>query len=304
MKSLLFAVLLTFSAQAYSSDDCRYDCDPPPDDPNIDIDINTQGGAGGHGGEGGDGYGGEGGDGYGGEATGGNVSLNQTYDSRRVPPIFLYQANQVEACGRVFGFSGANTSGGWAFGIPIPRSWTPTCDLWKAANEAQENDFIWLSYTFQCSIKTVRKTMGEDLCVSMELAAENEMMVLMGFEAPHANLLLPDLGGLYNQAAQSSGHYEYDEHEGHLMADITQEEYEEQQQVIADKFAQYENKIDSQEAELTSVREEQQRRIADKEAEQKARIEVRERVVMDLSNLKSTAQQVEEMAQEEEPEDD
>lgn len=98
---------------------------------------------------------------------GGNVDLAIS-TPRQAPDTFLYMQNQVEACGRTFGVSGSNTSGSWTFGLPIPRSWTPTCDLWKAANEAQENGFVHLSYTFQCSIKAVRKVLGDTRCAYFE----------------------------------------------------------------------------------------------------------------------------------------
>jgi len=229
-----------------------------------------------------------------------SVNLNQTYDSRRVPPIFLYQANQVEACGRVFGFSGANTSGGWAFGIPIPRSWTPTCDLWKAAEEAQENGFIWLSYAFQCSIKTVRRTMGNNTCANIERAAEVELMAAMP-NFPSA--LLPDLSGLYDQAAQYEPRYEehsgHEGHEEHLMADVTQEEYDaqqesliEQQELVEERQTQQQNLIETLEQERAADKVE----IDRLRQEQDNRAEQRAQAVVDLLGLKSAV-----YSQQEEP---
>jgi hypothetical protein len=228
-------------------------------------DDGNDGGAGGAGGDGGDGgSGGTGGDGgeadanaeaianaeggAGGAGGGGDASI---VFGKRAPTNFLYMQNQVEACGRTFGFSGSNTSGGWAFGIPIPRSWTPTCDLWKAAEEAQQNNFVYLSYMFQCSIKAVRNVMGDELCGEFESLALVEMGIVT--EAP-------DLGGLYDQAARS----------GWMMADITEEEYIEQQQMIADKFAQYDNLIESNQqqqaaddAEIARLQEEAAARAAE-----------------------------------------
>jgi len=158
------------------------------------------------------------------------VDQQVTFTSpRRAPTNFLYMQNQVEACGRTFGFSGSNTSGGWAFGIPIPRSWTPTCDLWKAAEEAQQNGFVFTSYMFQCSIKAVRKVLGTDTCGKFE----NMAMVEMGFIDPP-----PDLTEIYNRAAK------YDER--WLMADVTQEEYEEQQELVEYRQSQQQNLIESQ----------------------------------------------------------
>lgn len=104
-----------------------------------------------------------------------NVASDTTFSNpRRAPNNYLVMQNQVEACGRTFGFSGSNTSGGWAFGIPIPRSWTPTCDLWKAAEEAQQNGFVYVSYMFQCSIKAVRKVLGA-ACTDIEARALDEL---------------------------------------------------------------------------------------------------------------------------------
>jgi len=156
----------------------------------------------------------------GGAGGGGDASI--VY-GKRAPTNFLYMQNQVEACGRTFGFSGSNTSGGWAFGIPIPRSWTPTCDLWKAAEEAQQNGFIYLSYMFQCSIKTVRNVMGAELCNEFEALALVEMGIVADMSMP---------------PAAQNGRW--------LLADVTEEEYIEQQQMIEDKFAQYDNLIESQ----------------------------------------------------------
>ncbi len=164
----------------------------------------------------------------GGAGGGGDASI--VY-GKRAPTNFLYMQNQVEACGRTFGFSGSNTSGGWAFGIPIPRSWTPTCDLWKASEEAQQNGFVYLSYMFQCSIKVVRKVLGEYTCEEFEERALVEMGLVTA---------APDLGGLYDQAAQN-GRW--------LLAEVTEEEYLEQQQMIEDKFAQYDNLIEQRQIE-------------------------------------------------------
>ena len=156
------------------------------------------------------------------ESSGGDASV---VFGKRAPTNFLYMQNQVEACGRTFGFSGSNTSGGWAFGIPIPRSWTPTCDLWKAAEEAQQNGFVFTSYLFQCSIKAVRKVLGDETCNAFEQKALIEL-----------DLIVEDLtGGIW---------LPNDEYEALLMADVDAVEYQEQQQMVADKFAQYDNLIE------------------------------------------------------------
>ena len=232
-----------------SEDECRYNCEQDDDNGNVDANADAnasasasavgEGGAGGKGGsafaeggaggEGGTGGTGVGGDAAGGDATGGSASI--VY-GKRAPTNFLYMQNQVEACGRTFGFSGSNTSGGWAFGIPIPRSWTPTCDLWKAAEEAQQNGFVFTSYMFQCSIKAVWDVLGNDTCKKFELMSLVEMGMI---EEP------PDLTDIYDRAAQ------YDER--WLMADITQEDYEAQQEMIEERLEQQQVLLD-QRAEL------------------------------------------------------
>ena len=155
--------------------------------------------------------------------------------ARRAPTTLLYMQNQVEACGRTFGISGSNTSGAWTFGIPIPRSWTPICDLWKAAEEAQQNGFVFTSYMFQCSIKAVRKVLGADTCGKFELMS----LVEMGMIDPP-----PNLSDIYDRAAK------YDER--WLMADITQEEYEHQQELVEYRISQQQNMIDSLQQEAAS----------------------------------------------------
>ena len=199
------------------------------------------GGDGGSGGDGGDGgSGGAGGDGgsvgdldLSTEATGGGGGNATITGARRAPNNFLYMQNQVEACGRTFGISGSNTSGGWTFGIPIPRSWTPTCDLWKAAEEAQQNGFIYTSYMFQCSINTVRKVLGDATCDAFEQKALIELGLIV--ETIANGIWLPN-----------------DEYEALLMADVDNEEYEEQQQMIEDRFSQYDNLIQAQQEEAAA----------------------------------------------------
>jgi len=298
MRNLLLVIFITVSFQAYASEDDD-DRGSEPTDPGQDQFQDQS--------QGQDQLQGQD---QGQEQTGGSqsVNLDQTFDNRRVPNIYLHQANQVEACGRVFGFSGANTSSGWAFGIPIPRSWTPTCDLWKAANEAQENGFIWLSYAFQCSIKTVRRTMGDTVCTSVERAAETELMASMpNFPAG----LLPDLSGLYDQAAQfdptdalvgqvpSSGQ----------MAQVAVEEYEEdkqaiieQQELVVERITQQQSLIESQEEEIERLR----REAAELRRREDVREAQRSQAVLDLLGLKSNvySQREEPPRQEVEPPDE
>jgi len=282
MKPLLLVVFLTLSVHASEDDPCRDSHDQCGHDDTVNVDTGQDQGQDQNQDQNQDQSQGQ-------EMTGGSqsVNLSQSYNSKRVPPIFLYQANQVEACGRVFGFSGANTSGGWAFGIPIPRSWTPTCDLWKAANEAQENGFIWMSYMFQCSIKTVRNTLGDNHCFSIENAAENEMRIAMGFK-PLAHIPIPDLGGLYNQAAQYAAqdtsvgtvptqtydpntYYMLDD-AGQLVAQVAAEEFEEAVESGREQHELTEERIKEQEEEIERLRREaaKLRRRQEAEAEERS----------------------------------
>ncbi len=194
------------------------------------------------------------------------LSINQ---QRRAPNIYLHPANQVEACGRTFGISGANTSGGWALGIPIPRSWTPTCDLWKASNEAQENGHIYTSYMFTCSIKAIRKVWGESTCQEFERMAQTELFAMIA-EAPAP--APPNMSDLYNQAAQESSYF---------LAQVASDDYErdkviaeEQHQQTEQQVARQQTKIESlqhNEAELRKELERLRDEAAAKAAEDEAR---------------------------------
>jgi len=105
----------------------------------------------------------------------------------------------------------------------------------------------------------------------------------------------------------------YTEHDGHpghdqhLMADVTQEEYEaqveqleEQAQMAIDKADRLQSRTESQEDEIARLRRE-----AERASEYRLqRTAARQQAVEDLYGLKSTAQQIEEPAQEEEPPED
>ncbi len=244
-----------------SDDDCRYNCDddtPTQSEADADADARADADAAA-------------------EADADSESLSDARATnelaithqRRAPNIYLHQANQVEACGRVFGISGANTSGGWALGVPIPRSWTPTCDLWKAANEAQENGHIYTGYMFTCSIKAIRKAWGESTCQEFERMAQNELFAMIA-EAPAPSA--PEMSDLYNQAAQADEYF---------LAQVASEEYErdkqisdEQHELTEQRQAQQQNKIDSlqqNEAELRKELERLRDEAAAKAAEDEAR---------------------------------
>ncbi len=194
------------------------------------------------------------------------VSMSVNH-ARRAPTNFLYMQNQVEACGRTFGFSGSNTSGGWAFGVPIPRSWTPTCDLWKAANEAQENGHTFTSYMFMCSVNAVRKVWTEQTCAEFEIKSMGELGIITR-EITQTS----EWQDVYNKAAQWDERW--------LVAEVTEDEYLEQQASVDDRIEQqqrvlderavlidkYSKKITAQEVELDRVREAQETRKAEEEA--------------------------------------
>jgi len=248
-----------------SDDDCRYDCEPEAPAAEAEADASADAAA---------------------EAdASADAASESVSDSasqatnelaithqRRAPNIYLHQTNQVEACGRTFGISGANTSGGWALGIPIPRSWTPTCDLWKATNEAQENGHVYTSYMFMCSIRAVRRVWTEETCQEFERMAESELFAMIGEGPAPAE---PEMSALYNQAAQSASF---------ITAQVAAEDFEaakeaaqEQHEQTEYRVAQQQNKIDSLEQNEAALREELERlqreadaREADREAKRKA----------------------------------
>jgi cell division protein FtsB len=244
-----------------SDDDCRYDCEPEVPAAEADASAAADADASA-------------------DATAESVSesgssaTNQLAitQQRRAPNIYLHQTNQVEACGRVIGISGANTSGGWALGVPIPRSWTPTCDLWKATNEAQENGHVYTSYMFMCSIRAVRRVWTESTCQEFERMAESELFSMIGAApAPPG----PEASALYNQAAQSASF---------ITAQVTQDDFEaakeaaqEQHELVEYRAAQQQNKISSLEqneaalrAEVERLQREAEARAAEREAKRKA----------------------------------
>ena len=255
----MFVALLLSPVWASDDDDsdCRYNCDDDtPTQSEADADVDARADA---------------------DAAADSESLSDARATnelaithqRRAPNIYLHQANQVEACGRVFGISGANTSGGWALGVPIPRSWTPTCDLWKAANEAQENGHIYTGYMFTCSIKAIRKAWGESTCQEFERMAQNELFAMIA-EAPAPSA--PEMSDLYNQAAQADEYF---------LAQVASEEYErdkqisdEQHELTEQRQAQQQNKIESLQQNEVELRRELERlreAAAAKAAEDEAR---------------------------------
>lgn len=238
-----------------SDDDCRYNCDDDtPTQAEADADADARA-----------------------DADADSESMSEAFATnqlsvthqRRAPNIYLHPANQVEACGRTFGISGANTSGGWALGIPIPRSWTPTCDLWKAAAHTHQNGHVYTSYMFTCSIRAIRKVWGESTCQEFERMAQTELFSMIA-EAPAPTA--PEMSDLYNQAAQESSYF---------LAQVASDDYErdkviaeEQHQQTEQQVAQQQTKIESlqqNEAELRREVERLRKEAAAKAAEDEAR---------------------------------
>jgi hypothetical protein len=172
------------------------------------------------------------------EVTGGAATLNSTYTREREAPNIYLNAGQAERdCGKVIGLSGSNTTGGWALGIPLPRKWAPTCDFWRAANEAQENGHVWLSYHFQCQISHLKKAWGEDQCDEIEHNAWMELGIIQ--PEPTGMIFISE-----------------DEYDQLLIAQVSKEEIEEHQRQIEARFAQYDNLIEAQQQEIIVHREE------------------------------------------------
>lgn len=148
----------------------------------------------------------------------GNSQSVQFSYPQRVPATYLNLSNNTESCVRVLGFSFANTSGSGMVGMPLPRG--KACDMWKAVNEAQENGHIALSYAFMCEIRNIRKVWGLERCKELTEAALQS---------------LEDMTTSHNFEPEPSL----------VMAQVSQEEFDEQQQLVEDRFAQYENLIGS-----------------------------------------------------------
>jgi hypothetical protein len=133
---------------------------------------------------------------------------------RRAPSTYLNLSNNTASCVRVLGFSFANTSGSGTLGMPLPRS--KACDMWKAVQEAQENGHIALSYAFMCEIKNIRKVWGLQRCQEVTGQALSTLAELI--EEPVEPI---------------------------LIAQVTQEEFVEQQQEVNDRFNQYEDLVET-----------------------------------------------------------
>jgi hypothetical protein len=147
--------------------------------------------------------------GYGGESA---ATSSITY-AKQVPNIYLGSPGNTVDCNLIIGFSGARKEGSTAFGIPWPRGWAPTCDIWKASEEAQQNGHIFTSYALQCTIKHLAKRYGKKSCD----AFRKKSLIELGIVKPPPVTFMRDGVEL-------------------LMADVTQEEYEEQQKLNDDRY--------------------------------------------------------------------
>lgn len=88
------------------------------------------------------------------------TTINRT--SAQVPDSFVHYSPNYIQCMRTFGLQFANTSFSSFFGFPLNRD--AACDLWIAAEEAQQNNHILLQYGFMCQVKNVRKVWGKERC--------------------------------------------------------------------------------------------------------------------------------------------
>ena len=117
-------------------------------------------------------------------AGGSNASINY---ARQAPNIYLGAPGNQLDCNLIIGFSASREDGATAFGIPWPRGWAPTCDIWKAANMAQENGHIYTSYALQCTIKHIAKRFGKEACDKFR----ERSIIELGFTPPPITITPP-----------------------------------------------------------------------------------------------------------------
>ena len=158
-----------------------------------------------------------------------SVSMNR---ERQAPNIYNLAGAAERDCGKVVGISGSNTSGGWALGIPIPRSWAPTCDFWKAASEAKDNGHGWTSYMFMCQITSIHKVWGDEACDEIWERSLVELGILQPIlKTPTASAGVGDIVLAQNVAEDD---YQRDEQ-------LRQEQHE----LVEYRQTQQQNKIES-----------------------------------------------------------
>jgi hypothetical protein len=84
---------------------------------------------------------------------------------RQVPDTTIFYSPNYGQCMRSLGFQFATDRMSTFLGIPLRRD--GACDLWLAANEAQENGHILLSYGFMCQIRNIQRVWGRERCARM-----------------------------------------------------------------------------------------------------------------------------------------
>lgn len=186
---------------------------------------------------------------------------------QRAPNTYLQLNNNTESCVRVLGFSFANTGGSGMIGVPLPRG--KACDIWKAVNEAQENGHVWLSYAFMCEIKNIRNVWGLERCKELTESALIQLEAIIG-------------------AASSAT-------DDMLMAQVSQEEYEEQAELVEYRYAQQQHMIESLEqdhaakdAEIEKLKREAAELRAAQEAEEQDRHDKQEKLRAILAKREGT----------------
>ena len=229
-----------FTPDVFASDDECRNCGAG--DVDVDVNVDAAGGEGGAGGAGGNAD----------SAT--DISIT---NPREAPTIYLNAGQAERDCGKVIGLSGSNTSGGWALGIPIPRWMAPTCDFWKAANEAQQNGHVWTSYMFMCEIKHIRKEWGDAPCAEIRDNAFKELGIMQP-PKPHAK----------KRAAGNN-----------LFAQVPQEENQRDKAIIEEQQEQVEYQQVEQASEIESLQE--------REATLKAQVEALRQILAEDEAKKS-----------------
>ena len=276
MKSLLFVVLLLFSAQVYSSEDdpCRdardqcghEDGDVTVDvgDVNVDVDegdtnVDVRGGE-------------------------QNVTINNPDRLKTTGRAFIGGGSSSDSCQKVRAIGS-----GWLGGALSIR-WDGTVEecyilrmyaIKMVEGNARQANRLW------CTLPIMKEMYGRNGSADCFKEATETL----------------NLARIVQYEPRYEEHAGHSDHEEHLMADVTQEEYEEQQEEmreqqekVADKQVQQQNLIESQAEEIIRLRREAEAL----KRQQEYRSAQRAQAVMDLSALKSTAS----IEEEDEPENE
>jgi hypothetical protein len=146
------------------------------------------------------------------------VDQNINIDNRRPGNSYIGGGDSTAHDQKVFAIGGGWLTGNASIRFDLTDKEARALRVardWRADGRIQAADRL------QCSLKIVHKPFG---------SSEDCFNALNPPEAP-------DLSGIYNQSAQS----------GWLLAEVTEEEYIAQQEMIADKFAQYDSLIEEKE---------------------------------------------------------